>query len=41
MVSRGPAKMAYAGWIPNADFYAVTLEQFEKLLAEKKVPLNK
>lgn len=35
-----PAKMVYLGWIPDGDFYAVSPEIFDQLVAEKKIPMT-
>jgi hypothetical protein len=35
-----PASYAYLGWIPDADFYAVSPKQFDQLLADKKIPMS-
>ena len=37
---RPPGKAMYLGWIPDADFYAVSPETFDQLVAEKKVPMT-
>lgn len=34
-----PGSPVYIGWIADADFYAVSPEQFDQLLAEKKIPM--
>jgi hypothetical protein len=38
-INRPPAQF-YEGWIPDENFYAVSPEQFDKMLAEKKIPLK-
>ena len=35
-----PEKASYFGWIPDENFYAVTPEAFDLLIAEKKIPLR-
>jgi len=35
-----PAKTVYVGWIPEERFYAVSPEAFDRLLAEKKIPMT-
>jgi hypothetical protein len=39
-VNDPPAKTRYSGWIPDRDFYAVTPEVFDQLLAQKRIPMT-
>jgi hypothetical protein len=38
--TNAPGKPVYRGWIPEKDFYAISPEQFDRLMAQKKIPMT-
>jgi hypothetical protein len=38
-VVRPPAKNVYSGWILDGNFYAVSPEKFDQLMADGKIPM--